>query len=234
MVVIQKLVHKQLTQRETQREVQHADSKTRLVLGALQKQLMLLRLEEYLLLVTFIIGGVLGRALLQGIPSVEPITFFAVLAGALFGSRKGAATGAASWYLSNYFVYGGQGPWSVIHIAGGACAGYLGGILLHKKCTPVSSFTAMIAATVFFEVVMNIASGFFFGFGIIISFATAIPFMLIHLFSNGVFSCMIPPAKKWIQTAGKLDEKELCLRMMHKIKAMHAKNPAPCVEPYEE
>jgi len=57
----------------------------KLSLHTIQRHLSLLKLEEFLLIISFITAGVLGRILLQGFPSVEPITFFAILAGSLFG-----------------------------------------------------------------------------------------------------------------------------------------------------
>ena len=164
---------------------------------SLQRHLSLVRFEEHLILITFITGGVLGRILLQGLPSVEPITFFAVLAGSLFGRKRGAVSGAASWYISNFFMFGGQGPWTFIHIISGAFAGYLGG-LLKKKSGYVKTALVMAFATIFFELVINISSGFFFGFGIVASFFLAVPFAFTHLFSNLALSPLIPCAKKMI------------------------------------
>ena len=190
----------------------------KLSLHTLQKRLQLLKLEEYLLLATFMVGGILGRTLLQGFPSVEPITFFAVLAGSLFGWKKGAATGASAWYLSNFFMFGGQGPWSIIHVLNGVVAGFLGGFL-QKRAGYVKAVTAMVLATVFFELTMNISSGFFFGFGILGSFFSAIPFMIAHLASNIGLSFLLPGAKKLALEKGRLNEKEMCKEYIGHIKA---------------
>jgi uncharacterized membrane protein len=192
--------------------------KQKLSLHSLQRQLQLLKMEEYLMLVTFVIGGVLGRILLQGVPSVEPITFFALLAGALFGWRKGAVTGASTWFLSNFFMFGGQGPWSLVHVFAGAFAGFLGGFL-QKRAGYVKTIGLMVVATLFFEVVMNVSSGIFFGFGIIVSFLSAVPFMLTHLGANIGLSLLIPKARKVILEKGKLNEKEICKEYIQKIKA---------------
>ena len=208
----------------TQQElVQKTKKKSKLTLKQIllqhliQKQVLILRLEEILVLSTFIVGGVLGRALMQALPSIEPITFFAVLAGALFGKNKGAVAGATSWYLSNFFVFGGQGPWTIIQMLSGAFAGYLGGFL-STKAGYLKTILVMIAATVFFELVMNISSGFFFGFGIIVSFMSAIPFMIAHIVSNTSFACMIPRLKKTIQEKGHLNEKEVYKEMLERTK----------------
>jgi len=192
-------------------------SNQKLAQHALQKQLHLLQLEEYLLLVAFAIAGVLGRTLLQGFPSIEPITFFAVLAGSLFGWKKGAVTGMAAWYASDYLVLGGQGPWSLIHILSGAVSGFLGGLFL-KKENYIKALGVMLLSTLFFEIVMNISSGFFFGFGIIVSFLSAIPFMIAHLSSNAASSFLLPPIKKLVLEKGRMDEKEICEKLIAKIK----------------
>ena len=101
-------------------------------LHAVQKHLSILKLEEALIILTLITTAVLGRILLQPLPSVEPITFIALIAGSLFGIRKGALVGASSWYLSNFFMFGGQGHWTLIHIGSGIVAGTLGGLMLKK------------------------------------------------------------------------------------------------------
>jgi len=193
----------------------------KLSLHSVQRHHSLLKFEETLLIMTFITAGVLGRILLQGFPSVEPITFFAILAGSLFGWRKGAITGASSWYLSNFFMFGGQGPWTIIHIASGLMAGALGGLFL-KKPNYIKSISIMVLVTLIFEVLINTMSGLLF-YGLIISFLTAIPFTIIHLTSNVAFSLLIPKTRKTIFEKGKLNEKELCQKFIAKLKKLKPK-----------
>lgn len=186
-------------------------------LHSLQRHLSLLKLEQFLIIISLITAGVLGRILLQGFPSIEPITLIAVLTGSLFGIRKGAIVGASSWYLSNFFMFGGQGPWTIIHIASGILAGGLGGLFLFKKPTYMKTLAVMIVSTLFFEISMNIMSGLFF-FGIIASFITAIPFTITHLVSNTAFSFLLPKARKTVLEKGKLNEKEICEKLIKKLK----------------
>ena len=160
---------------------------------------------------------------MQGLPSVEPITFFALLAGSLFGWRKGAAIGASSWYLSNFFIFGGQGPWSIIQVLSGAVAGFLGGYL-NKRAGYLKTILMISVATLFFEITMNVSSGFFFGFGIIASFLSAVPFMATHLASNIGFSLLIPKSRKLVLEKGKLNEKQLYKEMMDRIKQVGGEN----------
>jgi hypothetical protein len=198
--------------------------KLNLAARLLEKQLMLLKLEEILILSTFVVGGALGRAAMQGFPSIEPITFFAVLSGFLFGRNKGAAAGAASWWLSNWLVLGGQGPWSIIHVMSGAVAGYLGGVL--RKPGYVAAVAAVVAATIVFELSMNVASGFFFGFGVILSFITAAPFALIHIASNAGMALLIPRTYSLVKKSGRLDEKGICKELIALIKRRKDEKPA--------
>ncbi len=192
-------------------------SKHKVALRSLQKQKLLLEMEEVLVMVVLMIGGVIGRSLLQWAPSVEPITFFAILAGMLFGSKKGAITGASSWFLSNFFMFGGQGPWSLIHILAGAFAGFLGGVIKDRRGKFIT-VAAMISATLFFETAMNVSSGFFFGFGILVSFASALPFIGIHLVSNATFGLLLPKIKGLVYKTGRFNEKEICEKLISKLK----------------
>ncbi len=188
----------------------------KLLLHSIQKHLIFLKLEESLIIIALITAAVLGRILLQGFPSVEPITLIAVLAGSLFGWKKGATTGASSWYLSNFFMFGGQGPWTIIHVANGVLAGTLGGLFL-KKSNHVKVVFIMIISTLIFELSMNTMSGLLF-YGLVISFITAIPFTITHLTSNIAFSFLLPKARKIVLEGGKLDKKELFEEYIKKLK----------------
>jgi hypothetical protein len=183
---------------------------------SIQKHLSILRLEEYLIMLTLITAGVLGRILLQPLASIEPITFIALLAGSLFGIRKGAVVGASSWYLSNFFMFGGQGPWTIIHIGAGIVAGALGGLML-KKPTVIKSIIAITLATIIFELAINLMSGLLF-YGIVISFITAIPFTIAHLISNIAFSIGLSKSRTTILKKGKLDEISMCQNLLKKLK----------------
>jgi|TARA_B100001971_G_C18240904_1_gene570836 uncharacterized membrane protein len=196
---------------------------TKLSLHSLQKHLQLLKLEEYLIMVTFISLAILGRILLQGFPSIEPITFFTILAGSILGWRKGLATGISSWYLSNFFMFGGQGPWTIIHIANGALAGLLAGIFLYKKTTLPKVITITLISTLLFEISINTMSGLLF-FGLFASFISAIPFTITHIISNTILSLAIPKAKKEITEKGKLNQKELSEKYIKKLQNLYKQN----------
>ena len=205
------------TTQSNQTALQDQIQKQSLSLAQAQKRYFLLKTEEILITLTFITVAVLGRIALQPFPSVEPITFFTVLAGALFGWKKGATTGASAWYLSNFFMLGGQGPWTIIHVANGIVAGTLAGFFLHKKTTLTRTLFVTLLATLIFEISINLMSGILF-YGIIISFITAIPFTLTHIISNLITATAIPSAKKEILQKGKLQQKELYEMYIKKIK----------------
>jgi len=188
----------------------------KLLVHSLQRHLSLIKLQEFLFIVTFITAGVLGRILLQGFPSIEPITFFALIAGSLFGWKKGAIAGATSWYLSNFFMFGGQGPWSIVHIANGIIAGFIGGVFLRKP-NYIKSIFAITLATIIFEISINVMSGIFF-YGLVISFITAIPFTITHILSNIGFSLLLPKVRKEACEKGKFNEREICQKYINKIK----------------
>ncbi|MCX6709808.1 MAG: hypothetical protein NTV63_02520, partial [Candidatus Woesearchaeota archaeon] len=101
----------------------------RLAFEAVSREIQVLRLREILVLSGFILGAAGLRATMQFLPSVEPLTFFAMLSGFLFGKKKGFIAGASSLYLSNFLVFGGQGPWTLFQALGFGIAGFLGGFL---------------------------------------------------------------------------------------------------------
>jgi len=218
--VKQKLVLKQKEkQKQEKQELTETklDLKARVAVHALQKQMQVLNLREAIVLASFILGAALLRIPMQAVPSAEPITFFAVLAGWLFGRYKGALVGATSLYISNFFMFGGQGPWTIFQLIGFGIAGYLGGFL-RKKSSFVETLFVVFVATVLFEITMNLSSSVFFGFNPLLAFVTALPFSIIHIMSNSVFSLFIPKAKALIDEKAAFNEREIAKKLIEKIK----------------
>ncbi len=193
-------------------------SKQRLALIAIQKQLQVLRQREVILLASFVFAGVIGRVLMQPLPSVEPITFFAVLSGWLFGKKRGFLAGASSLYLSNFFVIGGQGPWTLFQAAGFGMAGFLGGFL-RKRARIIECVLVMILSTLLFEIIMNISSVIFLPISIFTLFFTALPFTLIHILSNSIFATLLPWIKGYVGRKGNFNEREAYIMMRDKLKS---------------
>jgi uncharacterized membrane protein len=196
---------------------QKSKSAQRLALHALQKQMQVLKLKEWLIVIGFLFGGALLRVPMQAVPSAEPITFFAVLAGWLFGKRKGALVGVSSLYVSNFLVMGGQGLWTIFQAIAFGVAGLAGGFL-KKKAGIIEAVITVAIATLAFELIMNLSSAIFLPFGIFTLFLTAVPFMLTHLVSNSIFALFLPKAKEAIYKKGGFHEKELCEKALKRFR----------------
>ncbi len=187
----------------------------RLALHALEKQLQIMKLKEWLFLISFIFGAALLRVPMQAVPSAEPLTFFAILAGWLFGKKKGFLAGISSLYISNFLVFGGQGIWTFFQALGFGIAGFLGGFL-RKNASVFETVLYMAIATLIFEIIVNIGSLFMFPFSIFTLFLTALPFTLIHLVSNSIFALFLPITKKVVYEKGRFNEKELCINLINR------------------
>jgi energy-coupling factor transport system substrate-specific component len=214
----QKVILKEKSKQKAKTKTKSKQStKQRVVLHALQKQVKVLKLRELLIVLSFIGGAAALRVPMQAIPSAEPITFFALLGGWLFGRKKGFFIGFSSLLASNFFVFGGQGPWSLFQAIGFGIAGFLGGFM-RKKSSYAGAITVAIFATLAFELVMNVSSLFIFPFGLMV-FLTALPFTLMHLGSNIAFALALPKAKRWIDEKAEFNEKELCLKLVADVKS---------------
>ena len=159
-------------------------SKDKLALHLLLKQLEVLKLKEYILLAGFMLGGALLRVPMQAVPSAEPITFFAMLAGWLFGRKKGFLTGVGALYISNFLVLGGHGIWTLFQGVGFGMAGFLGGYL-RKKAKLFEVITVVAIATIAYEVILNFGSFLFIPFSIFrckTIVKTTLKVILLHFF----------------------------------------------------
>ena len=218
------LKKKKKTETKQKKELKPAQ---KLALHAVQKQLQLLKLKEWLVVIGFIFGGAALRVPMQAVPSAEPITFFAILAGWLFGKKKGFITGAAAGYMSNFFMFGGQGPWSIFQMLGWGMAGFLGGFIRNIKPSKnyfmywaraiVPVLLIGVIATLLFEVVMNVSWVLFMPYSIFALFLSALPFIFIHLVSNVSFALLLPFARKVVYEKGKFNEIELCRSVIARI-----------------
>lgn len=147
--------------------------------------------------------AVSGRVALQFVPSVEPIIPIAIAAGLVLGPREGFALGGSAFIISNFFVWGLQGPWTIFQALGaavpGAAAGFLG-----KIKTPNSKdlMVLSILGTVFFEIAMNVSGGLM-GIGLLgglfalpLYFLASLPFSAVHIVSNIAFAKACSPILK--------------------------------------
>jgi hypothetical protein len=202
---------------------QKSSVKQRLAQKALQKQLEVLKLREYLILAGFSLGAAALRVPMQALPSAEPITFFAILSGWLFGKKKGFLVGVAALYASNFLVFGGQGIWTLFQALGFGLVGFLGG-MLGKKAGILKVLGIALISTIVFELVVNIGSVFMFPFGFFGLMFTALPFALIHIVSNMGFALLLPKAKKFVHDKGEFDQTEVCKELLTKFKGEKNEN----------
>lgn len=191
----------------SQRQKTRQKKKQEVVQVQVQKQEKIQK--QLILLLAFTVAAALGRAALQGVPSVEPITALAVLSGMLFGRKKGAAVGASSFYLSNFLVWGGQGPWTIFQVFGAGMAGFLGGFLKKRSLIPLMVVT--VAATLIFELSVNLwwslQFGLLFGiFSLPLAFITSLPFFLTHIITNIAFVMGVPRFAKFIENRFKVTD----------------------------
>ena len=96
-------------------------------------------------------------------------------------------TGAGALYISNFLVLGGHGIWTLFQGVGFGMVGFLGGYL-RKKAKLFEVITVVAIATIAYEVIINFGSCLFIPFSIFTIFFTALPFTLVHLVSNIIFS----------------------------------------------
>ncbi len=228
-----------LKKKSKQKSEKKLKPEQKVALHAVQKQLQLLKLKEWLVVIGFVFGGAALRVPMQAVPSAEPITFFAILAGWLFGKKKGFLTGAAAGYLSNFFMFGGQGPWTIFQVFAWGMAGFLGGFI--KGIKPSKNYFMYwaraivpvlligVIATLVFEVVMNVSWVLFMPYSIFALFLSALPFIFIHLVSNVSFALLLPFARKVVYEKGKFNEIELCRSVINRInsKFKHSRVPIP-------
>ncbi len=167
-----------------------------------------------------IVGRVALKYVPSGLPSVEPILPLAVLAGLLFGVKEGVAFGGSAYLISNFFVPGLQGPWTIFQALGGALAGLFGGL---RKGLGKPSGRDLVALTVFstlaFELVMNVSGGLM-GIGLFLGlwslplyFLASLPFSAVHVLTNAGFAALARP----LLSLRKNDESKLSLVSLTRV-----------------
>ncbi len=209
----QKLLQKK---KEKEKEKAKLNAEQRMALHALQKQKQLLELKEWMFVIGFIGIASLLRVPMQVIPNMEPLTFFALLSGWLFGWKKGILAGASSLYISNFLVFGGQGPWTIFQVIGYGLVGFLGS-LLRKKATMAEVLILTFIATLSLQLIFNLGWSIFIGFNFFAAMLTGIIFTAVHIASNLVFATALPKVKKTVYEKGKFDEKELCTALIAEL-----------------
>lgn len=144
--------------------------------------------------------GVAGRVALQHIPSVEPLIAIAAATGFYFGTRQGMFAGGTGYYLSNFLVYGGQGPWTAFQIVGAAAAGASGGLIGKVSEGKYAFLSSAFVGVMMYELTVNIGSLGFASFTVIGAayLASAVPFVLTHIASTIGFGLILYGSKEKI------------------------------------
>ena len=145
-------------------------------------------LFKYVLLIAgFSAVGILGRSAFQWIPSVEPILPMAISLSFLKDWRKGSLVGVSSFFASNFFVWGFQGPWTIFQ-----CAGVYVACIFSDYVSKISNkrslfFSSLVLGTLIYELFVNVGSFLFFPWAVsigIVYLVAAVPFGLIHIASS--------------------------------------------------
>ena len=174
-------------------------------------------LKRKLLTITALTSlGIMGRVALQFVPSVEPLTPLSILTGFLLGPISGFFSGVSGFYLSNYLVWGGQGPWTIFQCLGAGLAGLIGGIIgkFGKKSRLKLILSTFIGITLY-EIIVTIPMGILFSFPTLMIYVlTSIPFSLVHLSSSIGFSLSFYEFKNYIKKlrGGRIDKEILGFR----------------------
>ena len=182
-----------------EQELKQKSQQGTLLLSAQRTKYSLKR--KLLLMMALTSLGILGRAVFQFIPSVEPLTPLTILTGFLLGPISGFISGVTGFYLSNFLVWGFQGPWTIFQCLGAGLAGLIGGLIgkLGKKSRTkflISTFIGIIV----YEIIVTVSMGVMFSFPFLLFYIiTSIPFCLIHLSSSLGFSLSFYEFKEQIK-----------------------------------
>ncbi|MCD6367758.1 MAG: hypothetical protein J7L45_01595 [Candidatus Aenigmarchaeota archaeon] len=150
--------------------------------------------SKYIVLLSLLTAlGVLGRVMFQWMPSVEPIVPLAVAVSFFGGKKEGAFLGVSGFFISNFFVWGFQGPWTLFQCIGAGGAGFIGGLMSKVSNKRSMFFTSLVLGTIFYEVVVNLGSFVYFPWALIATvpyLMSSLPFGVVHIVSSIGFGSM--------------------------------------------
>lgn len=148
-------------------------------------------LSSMLKLATLTSLGVMGRVALQWIPSVEPIVPLAIVVSFFLGYKYGVPTGMGAFYMSNFLVWGGQGPWTIFQVIGTGVAGLTGGMFGRLSKSKYSLLAAAFIGTLFYELIVDMSFLIFGLFSPLLLFIMPLPFTVTHITSSVGFSMIL-------------------------------------------
>ena len=182
----------------------------------LSKQKLQYSLLRVCLLATLLASvGIAGRTALQAIPSVEPLTPLTILIGFLMGPIAGFFSGIYGFFVSNFFVVGWQGPWTIFQCVGAGLAGMIGGFFgkINKNSRNLFLISNIIGI-ILYEIIVTLGGWAIFTLALVpvsFYFLTSLPFSVVHLVSSLGFSLTFFEFKNQIKNlmGGKIIDKEI-------------------------
>lgn len=154
--------------------------------------------REIGLVAVLIAAAAAGRVLFAAIPSAQPVTAIAIIAGVALGPRAGIAVGAGAALVSNAFL--GQGPWTPWQMLLWGLAGASGALLapvLRRSRIALAGLGALWGLV--FGALMDIWQLATFGPALTVGafiavHVRALPFDLMHLLANAIILAAVGPA----------------------------------------
>lgn len=143
---------------------------------------------------TVVLGAIAaaGRILFAPIPDFKPVSAICIIAGSVFGRQSGFMVGALAAFVSNFFF--GQGPWTPWQMYAWGLVGYVAGVLAERGAfgrKPVL-YVYGFASALLYGLLLN--GWYVVGYvhpitwpAIVASFASALPFDLMHAVATVVF-----------------------------------------------
>lgn len=195
----------------TKRKYRRAMDAASAVLLAQRTEYSLLRTAAVVTALTA--AGVAGRAALQFVPSVEPLTPMAVLVGFFFGPVAGFVSGAAGFAASNFAVWGGQGVWTPFQSLGAGMAGAVGGMFGLGRKGRAKALAATVLGVAAYEVLVTFGMSMLsMDTAFVAAYAlTSLPFSAVHIVSSLGFASFFYEFKDGLGKlrGGKLVEQEI-------------------------
>jgi len=147
-------------------------------------------------LATLVLSVAALRVMMQPFPNVQPVTVAALLVGAHFGARRGAAFAVLVALLSNMLI--GDGWWTLFQAAGWASAAVLGSRFLAADAETLDMkrlcCVAVISAFLFgFISTLSLIDGSFSASGFALFLLHGLPFDAVHALGNLVFAVWFGP-----------------------------------------
>ncbi|MDD6795811.1 MAG: ECF transporter S component [Clostridiaceae bacterium] len=142
--------------------------------------------------------AVAGRMAFFMIPQFKPVMAIVIIAGVSFGGEAGFLTGALTAFVSNFFF--GQGPWTPWQMFAFGIVGFIAGVIFKNEKLKSNRIALCIfggiATLVIYGGLINISALFMASSkitidGLIATYASGLPFDLIHAGSTIIFLFLI-------------------------------------------